>query len=101
MYLSKEDSQEDLPKLQKKMHTIQQELKALLDKLGMDRSQFDTFMSDPSHFTGADWNAICHEMEEFKKTLDLITFSSGKDELQKKREEMKAQSHWMSKRHPS
>lgn len=101
MFLSKDDTHDDFSQLQKKMQNLNKDLKTLLDSLGMDRNQFDAFMADPSHFSGADWSAICQEMGEFKETLDLISFSTGKDELQKKRDELKAQSQWMSKRHTS
>lgn len=99
MFLSKEEYQDDLSALKKKMGALGSDLDSLLEKTGMNREEFDHFMSDPSHFTGADWHVISEQLDEFKQTLDLATFADSTDEMKKKREEMKAQSHWMSKRH--
>jgi hypothetical protein len=101
MFLSKEDPQEGLDGLLVKMKKFRKDLEKLLDNVGMNRSEFDQFIKDPSHFSGPDWQRICQEIDEFKKTIDLISFSSGKEELEKKREELKAQSQWMRKRHPN
>lgn len=101
MFLSKDESSEDFESLQTKMKKIRKDLEQLLDNVGMNRTEFDQFIKDPSHFKGSDWQKICQELDEFKKTLDLISFSKGKEQLEKKREELKAQSQWMSKRHHS
>jgi hypothetical protein len=99
MFLSKEDAQDNLPQLQKKMQTLRSELTTLLEHIGMDREQFDQFISDPRHFTGSDWYKINQELDKFKQSLDLINFSSSQEQLEKKREEMRAQSQWMRQRH--